>query len=107
MHVYVRRRALEIIDIRRSDSAYVTRVTRDQMGELRIDLECGGGCRGDPGDLVDRVRQPLHLCLPAAVHAPDGVRQRLRTRIHFGRQRTLAQVHDRSAYYQVFVEFVF
>ena len=74
VYVDIGRRVLEVIDIRRTYLTHIVRMTRDQVRKLRIDLE-GRWCRRrDPGDLVDRVRQPLQLGLPAAVNTPDRVR---------------------------------
>ena len=73
VHVDIRRRVLEIIDIRRTHASHVVRVTRNQMCKLCVDLEGGRRRRGDPGDLVNRVGQPLHLRLPTAVDTPDSV----------------------------------
>ena len=106
VHVDVRRRALEIIDVRCSDAPYIVRVARDEVCKLSVDGECGRSGRCYPRNLVDGICQPLHLRLPTTVNAPDSVRQRLGTRVHFGRQRPFAQVHDRTADHEVFVELI-
>ena len=106
MDINVGCRVLEIIDIRRTDFAYILGVSRDEVGELRIDLEGRRSCGGDPWNLVDGVGQPLHLRLPATIDTPDCVRERLHTGVHLGRQRPLAEVHDRTADNQIFVELV-
>ena len=81
---------LEIIDIRRSLAPHISGVTRDEVCKLRVDRESGGGCRGYPGDLVNRIREPLELGLPAGVQTPDGVSKRFVTHINFRGQRTFA-----------------
>ena len=106
MDVYIGGGGFEIIDIRSADSAYVAGVTRDEMRKLGVDGEGGRSGGGDPRDLVDGIGEPLHLGLPTSVDTPDGVRQRFGSGVYFGRQRTFAQVHDRSADQQVFVELI-
>ena len=67
-------RALEVIDISRTHTSYVPGVTRNEVRKLGIDAEGRRCCGGDPRDLIDRVREPLHLGLPTSVDTPDRVR---------------------------------
>ena len=56
--------------------------------------------------LVEHVRQPLRLLLPAQVQAPDGVVQRLLTHRHLRGQGLLGEVHQRTAEDEVLREVV-
>ena len=55
MDVDIRGCRFEIIDIRRSYGTYISRVTRDQVRKLGINLEGRRRRRRDPWDLIDRV----------------------------------------------------
>ena len=106
VHVDIGCRTLKVIDIRRSDSTYIVRVTRNQVRKLSVQRERGRRCGVDPRNLVNRIGQPLHLRLPTTINTPDRVRQRLGTRVDLRCQRPLAQVHDRTADNKVPVEFI-
>ena len=95
---------LKVVDIRCTYLAHVTRVTGYKVCKLSVDSKRRRLSSGYPRYLVNGVRQPLQFGLPRAVNAPDSVCQRLAARVHFRGQRTLTQVHDRSAYHQVFGE---
>ena len=75
-------RLLEVVDIRRADLAYVTRVTGYKVCKLSVDSKRRRLSSGYPRYLVNSVRQPLQLRLPRAVNAPDSVCQRLAARVH-------------------------
>ncbi len=74
VHIDISRSALKIIDICCSDTADVISMSGDKVRKLRIDGERGRRCSGDPRNLVNCVRQPLHLGFPTAVNTPDSVR---------------------------------
>ena len=95
---------LKVVDICCADLTYVVGVTRDKVCKLSVDSKRRRLCCGYPRYLVNGVCQPLQFGLPRAVNAPDSVCQRLAARVHLRGQRTLTQVHDRSAYHQVFGE---
>ena len=77
VHVNIRRRALEIVNIRCSGGTYIACVTGNQMRELGIDGEGGRSSGGHPWNLIHGVGQPLQLGLPTGVHTPYRVCQRL------------------------------
>ena len=106
MDVDFRHRLLKVIDIGCTYLADIFCVTGYEVRKLCIQTEGGWlGC-GYPWNLVNRIGQPLDIGFPCAVNAPDSVCQRLTARVHLRGQRTLAQVHDRSAYHQVFGEVI-
>ena len=106
MHIDIRRCALEIIDICCSYFTYIVGVTRNQVRELCIYLECRRSCGIDPWNLIDSIRQPLHFGLPTTVKTPNSIGKWFGTCVHFRRQRAFTQVHNRSTDYQIFREFV-
>ena len=57
--------------------------------------------------LVEHIREPLTLFLPAHVQSPNGVVERFGTHIHLCRQCLLGQVHKRTANHKVLREVVF
>ena len=97
---------LEVVDVGRSGLAHVTRVARNEVRKLAVDSQRRRLCRGHPGDFVQQVRQPHKLRLVAAVQSPNGITQRLHTRVHFRRQRAFAEVHDSTAEHKVLAELV-
>ena len=107
MHINVRGSRLKIIDIRSPHRPYILGMPGYQVCKLCVDLEGRRGGRAYPRNLVNGVRQPLHIGLPTAIHTPDGVRQRLAAGVHLRGQRTLPQVHYRSAYHQLRRELIF
>ena len=107
VHVDIDLRRLEVVHIRRSGAADIFCVTRNKVCKLGIHLEGRRCSRGNPRDLVNRVTEPLHLGFPTGVHTPNRIRERLMTGVDFGRQWFLAQVHQRTADYEVFVELIF
>ena len=80
---------------------------RNQVCELGIHLEGGGGGGTYPRNLINGIGEPLYLGFPTSVHTPNGVCQWFATGVHFGSKRPFTQVHNRSANDQIGVEFVF
>ena len=60
----------------------------------------------DERNLVDEVGQPLRLCLPVQVQAPDGVVERFAAHGHFRRERLFRQSHEGTAQLEVLCEVV-
>ena len=106
MHVNRGLRGFEVINIRCSYLADLAGVTGYELSELSAYLECTRGLGINPGYLVQRVAEPLHIGSVVEVHTPYQVRQRLVTRVDLCRQGFLVQVHQRTAYHKVFIKLV-
>ena len=96
----------KIIQIGIASGIFILIVTRDQVGELRIEGDLAGLGQRQERELIDHVSQPLALRLIGGVQTPQGVLDRLASQGGLHGHRHLRHVHDRTAQGEVFRELV-
>ena len=106
VNIDIRFRCLKVIDICCTHLSHIFGMPWNQVCKLSIHLEGRRRSRSHPWHFIYQQGQPLQLRFPTCIHTPDSICQRFATRIHFGGQWLLFQVHNSSTYYQILVKLI-